>query len=48
MKTYSPTKGDQEIANAFKKLSRLEYGRDKNLVNREIMERTVVKNFAGA
>jgi len=45
MKTYPPTKGDQEIANAFKELSRLKYGRDKNLVNREIMERTVVKPF---
>ena len=46
MKTYPPTKGDQEIANAFKELSRLKYGRDKNLVNREIMERTVVKRFS--
>jgi hypothetical protein len=46
MKTYPPTKGDQEVANAFKELSRLKYGRDKNLVNREIMERTVVKNFS--
>jgi len=40
MKTYPPTKGDQEIANAFKELSRLKYGRDKNIVNREIMDRT--------
>ncbi len=38
--TYPPTKGDQEIANAIKELSRLKYGRDKKTVNQEIMERT--------
>jgi len=37
---YPPTKGNQEIANALKELSRLKYGRDKDIVNREIMERT--------
>jgi hypothetical protein len=42
MKTYPPTKGDREIANALKELSRLKYGRDKNIVNREIMERTKI------
>jgi hypothetical protein len=41
--TYPPTKGNQEIANALKELSRLKYGRDKNIVNREIMERTKMK-----
>ncbi len=40
MKTYPPSKGSQEVANALKELSRLKYGRDKNIVNREIMERT--------
>jgi len=39
LKTYPPTKGDQEVANALKDLSRFKYGRDKNIVNREIMER---------
>lgn len=39
MKTYSPTKGDQVTANYLKELSRLKYGRDGNIVNREIMER---------
>jgi hypothetical protein len=39
MKTYSPTHGDQEVANAFKELSRLRYGRDADIVNREIMSR---------
>jgi len=38
-----PTKGDQEISNALKELSRLKYGRDKDIVNREIMERTRIK-----
>lgn len=39
MKTYSPTHGDQEVANALKELSRLRYGRDVNIVNREIANR---------
>jgi hypothetical protein len=39
MKTYPPTHGDQEVANAFKELSRLRYGRDADIVNREIMSR---------
>ncbi|HRY82320.1 MAG TPA: type IV secretion system DNA-binding domain-containing protein [Candidatus Moranbacteria bacterium] len=43
IKTYPPTRGDQEVANALKELSRLKYGRDKNIVNREIMERTKMK-----
>lgn len=46
MKTNPPTKGDQEVANALKELSRLKYGRDKDLVNREIMERTKLKTFS--
>lgn len=40
MKTYPPTSGNQELANALKELSRLRYGRDAKLVNREIMERS--------
>ncbi|HEX8973919.1 MAG TPA: TraM recognition domain-containing protein [Patescibacteria group bacterium] len=36
---YPPTKGNQEVANYMKELSRLKYGRDANIVNREIMER---------
>ncbi len=39
MKTYPPTHGDQEVANALKELSRLRYGRDATIVNREIMSR---------
>jgi hypothetical protein len=45
MSTYPPTKGDQEVANALKELSRLKFGRDKNIVNREIMERTKMKTI---
>lgn len=44
IKTYPPTHGDQEIANALKELSRLKFGRDKNIVNREIMDRTGMKH----
>ncbi len=39
MKTYAPTKGNQEIANALKELSRFRFGRDAVTVNREIMDR---------
>lgn len=39
VKFYPPTKGDQMAANYMKELSRLKYGRDANIVNREIMER---------
>ena len=42
---FPPTNGNQEIANALKELSRLKYGRDKDIVNREIMERANFKNF---
>jgi hypothetical protein len=46
MKTYAPTKGNQEIANALKELSRFRFGRDAAMVNREIMDR--VKLAEGA
>ncbi len=44
MKTYPPTSGNQELANALKELSRLRYGRDAKLVNREIMERSQLRS----
>jgi hypothetical protein len=40
VKFNPPTKGNQEVANYLKELSRLKYGRDANIVNREIMERS--------
>jgi hypothetical protein len=39
IETNAPTKGNQESANYLKELSRLKYGRDANIVNREIMQR---------
>ena len=39
MKTNAPIKGDQITANHIKELSRLKYGRDARIINREIMER---------
>ena len=39
LKTNGPTKGNQESANYLKELSRLKYGCDATIVNREIMER---------
>lgn len=45
MKTFAPTKGSQELANYFKELSRLKYGRDVNIVNREILERSRFSQF---
>ncbi len=38
--TFPPSKGNQEIANAIKELSRLTYGRDRHIVNQEIIART--------
>jgi len=40
MKAYPPVKGNRELANAIKQLSRLKYGRDKSIVVDEILERT--------
>ncbi|MCX6765581.1 MAG: type IV secretion system DNA-binding domain-containing protein [Candidatus Moranbacteria bacterium] len=47
MKTYPPTGGDQEVANHLKELSRLKYGRDAQIVNREILERIKLANTPG-
>lgn len=40
MKCYSPTKGNSEIALAVKELSRLKYGKPRELVERNIMEQS--------
>jgi DNA helicase HerA-like ATPase len=39
MKTLPSPAGDRELANAYKELSRLRYGRDATIVNREILDR---------
>ncbi|MBI2552829.1 type IV secretory system conjugative DNA transfer family protein [Candidatus Uhrbacteria bacterium] len=38
--TYPPIKGDSRIAEAIKQLSRLKYGRDRSIVESEILERS--------
>lgn len=40
MQTYPPPEGSQKLAEALRQLSRLKYGRDRALVDGEIMERT--------
>jgi hypothetical protein len=40
MQTIPPQKGDPELASAIKQLARLKYGRDKSIVEAEILERT--------
>ncbi len=40
MQTYPPSKGDARLAAAIKQLSRLKYGRDKTIVEMEILERS--------
>lgn len=40
MQTIPPQKGDLELASAIKQLARLKYGRDKSIVEAEILERT--------
>jgi len=40
MAVYPPQKGNLELAKAIKELSRLKYGRDKDIVEAELMERT--------
>ena len=40
LSVYPPTSGDEELAVHLKELSRLRFGRDADIVNHEIMERT--------
>ncbi|MFA5211131.1 MAG: type IV secretory system conjugative DNA transfer family protein [Patescibacteria group bacterium] len=40
MSTYPPTPGNKELGEAIKQLSRLKYGRDRRIVETEILERT--------
>jgi hypothetical protein len=40
MMTYPPTPGNKELAEAIKELSRLKYGRPKEIVEAEILERS--------
>lgn len=40
IKTYPPQRGDKELAQNIKELSMLKYGRDREVVEREILRRT--------
>ena len=40
MKSYPAPRGDRELAQAIKQLSRLKYGRDQITVEEEILERS--------
>ncbi len=40
LRAYPPQSGSKELASAIKELSRLKFGRDRNIVISEIMERT--------
>lgn len=40
MKAYPPESGNSDLADAIKQLSRLKFGRDRKIVEAEIMERT--------
>jgi len=47
MKTFPAEEGNKELAAAIKELSRLKYGRDKAIVEAEIMERTKLDQGVG-
>lgn len=40
LKAYPPQQGNPQLASAIKQLSRLKFGRDRNIVSAEIIERT--------
>jgi hypothetical protein len=44
VKAYPPTDGSVELVPYLKELSRLKYGRDRNIVEQEVMERVKIKN----
>ena len=47
MRTFPPEAGNKELAEAIKQLSRLKYGRDRAIVEAEIMERTKLGEAEG-
>lgn len=48
MASYPPQEGNKEMASAIKELSRLKYGRDKRIVEAEILERTKLDQVGGS
>jgi len=47
MRAYPPEKGNRELAQAIKELSRLKFGRDRTIVQEEILERTQLGSAEG-
>src|SRR3990167_5282208 len=47
MKTIMPTSGDPTITAKLKQLSRLKYGRDRQIVESEVLERSQLGNLRG-
>ncbi len=47
MATFPPQKGNREVAEAIKQLSRLKYGRNKSIVESEILERGRLGQLGG-
>src|SRR3990167_9907214 len=47
MKTIMPTSGDPTITTKLKQLSRLKYGRDRQIVESEVLERSQLGNLRG-
>ncbi len=47
MNSYPPTRGNPELGDAIKQLSRLKFGRDKAIVEAELLERTKLDQGAG-
>jgi len=47
MLAYPPKDGNRELAKAIKELSRLKYGRDRRIVETEILERTKLGQSEG-
>ncbi|MBT3539464.1 type IV secretory system conjugative DNA transfer family protein [Candidatus Parcubacteria bacterium] len=47
MSVYAPKEGNKELADAIRQLSRLKHGRDRNIVEAEIMERTKLDQGVG-
>jgi len=47
MTAYPPTKGNKQLADAIKQLARLKFGRDRSIVESEILERTKLGSSEG-
>ncbi|HTK04574.1 MAG TPA: hypothetical protein VL500_03250, partial [Candidatus Eisenbacteria bacterium] len=48
LKAPAPIKGDKRIGDALKQLSRLKFGRDRSIVEQEILDRTQLVKSAMA